>query len=132
MDDRILSASPQLVPVNQVYQNQRIGNSLKTIKYHTADKDDPRLHAACAEMESLFLSHLLKELRATVDKSGFMDGGQAEDIFTSLLDVEISKKMSAAGGIGLSAILLEQLAGKAPSKVNPDSQRIEERPEIKF
>jgi len=39
--------------------------------------------------------------------------------------------MSAAGGIGLSAILLEQLAGKAPSTVNPDSQRIEESPEIK-
>jgi len=131
MDDKILSAAPQLIPVNQVYQNQRIGNSLKTIKYHAADKDDPRLHAACAEMESLFLSHLLKELRATVDKSGFIDGGQAEEIFTSLLDVEISKKMSVAGGIGLSAILLEQLAGNAPSKVKPDSQRIEESPEIK-
>ena len=131
MDDKILPASPQWVPVNQVYQNQRIGNSLKTIKAHTADKNDLRLHAACKEMESLFLSHLLKELRATVDKSGFFDGGQAEDIFTSLLDVEISKKMSAAGGIGLSAILLEQLAAKTPSKVNPDSQRIGKSPEIK-
>ena len=131
MDDKILSPSPQLVPVNQIYQNQSIGNSLKAIKNHAADKDDPRLHAACAEMESLFLSHLLKELRATVDKSGFIDGGQAEEIFTSLLDVEISKKMSVAGGIGLSAILLEQLAGNAPSKVKPDSQRIEESPEIK-
>jgi flagellar protein FlgJ len=131
MDDKILSASPQLVPVNQVYQNQRIGNSLKAIKNHTADKNDPQLQAACAEMESLFLSHLLKELRATVDKSGFISGGQAEEIFTSLLDVEISKKMSAAGGIGLSAILLEQLGGKAPRKDNPDSERIEEGPEIK-
>jgi len=131
MDDKILSASPQLVSVNQIYQNQRIGNNLIAIKEQTADKDDPRLQAACAEMESLFLSHLLKELRATVDKSGFIDGGQAEEIFTSLLDVEISKKMSAAGGIGLSAILLEQLAGKAPTKVKPDSQRIEESPEIK-
>ena len=91
MDNKILSASPAMLPVNQIYQNQRIGNSLKTIKAHTADKNDLRLHAACKEMESLFLSHLLKELRATVDKSGFFDGGQAEDIFTSLLDVEISK-----------------------------------------
>jgi flagellar protein FlgJ len=67
-------------------------------------------------MESLFLSHLLKEMRATVEKSGFMDGGQAEEIFTSLLDVEISKKMSAAGGIGLASILLEQLSGHSTSK----------------
>ena len=126
MDDKILSASPELVPVNQIYQNQRIGNSLKSISNHTTDKDDPRLDAACAEMESLFLTHLLKEMRATVEKSGFIDGGQAEEIFTSLLDVELSKKMSAAGGIGLSAILLEQLGGQAPRNDNPDSERIEE------
>ena len=124
-------ASPELISVNKVYQNQRLANSLKSIKHHTADKDDPRLRAACAEMESLFLAHLLKEMRATVDKSGFIDGGQGEELFTSLLDVEISKKMSAAGGIGLSAILLEQLAAKTPSKVNPDSQRIGKSPEIK-
>jgi len=126
MDNKILSASPVMVPVNQIYQNQRIGNSLKYISNHTTDKDDPRLDAACAEMESLFLTHLLKEMRATVEKSGFIDGGQAEEIFTSLLDMELSKKMSAAGGIGLSAILLEQLGGKAPKYDNPDSERIEE------
>ena len=131
MNEKIISASPQLIPANQVYQNQRIGSSLKSINYHTADKDDSRLRAACAEMESLFLAHLLKEMRATVDKSGFIDGGQGEELFTSLLDVEISKKMSAAGGIGLSAILLEQLGGKAPRKDNPDSERIEEGPDIK-
>ena len=126
MDNKILSASPAMVPVNQIYQNQRIGNSLKSISDHTTDKDDPRLDAACAEMESLFLTHLLKEMRATVEKSGFIDGGQAEEIFTSLLDVELSKKMSAAGGIGLSAILLEQLGGNSPRNDNPDSERIEE------
>ena len=126
MDNKILSASPVMVPVNQIYQNQRIGNSLKSISNHTTNKDDPRLGAACAEMESLFLSHLLKEMRATVEKSGFIDGGQAEEIFTSLLDVELSKKMSAAGGIGLSAILIEQLGGKAPRNDNLDSERIEE------
>lgn len=116
MQDKILSASPQLVPLNQVFQNQRLGNSLKSIKDHAGDKDDPHLRAACADMESLFLAHLLKEMRATIDKSGFISGGQGEEIFTSLLDVEISKKMSAAGGIGLSAILLQQLGGKAPQK----------------
>jgi len=131
MDDKILSASPAWVPLNQDYRSQRIGNSLKSMKDLPADKDDPQLRAACADMESLFLAHLLKEMRATVEKSGFIDGGQAEEIFTSLLDVEISKKMSVAGGIGLSAILLEQLGGNTPRKDNPDSQRIEEDLEIK-
>lgn len=117
MDDKILSNSQEMVPIHQVYQNQRVGHQLKSIKYHTPDKDDPRLRAACVEMESLFISHLIKEMRATVEKSGFIDGGQAEEIFTSLLDVEISKKMSSSGGIGLSAILLEQLGAKATKKI---------------
>jgi Rod binding domain-containing protein len=85
MDDKILSTSQEMVPVHQIYQNQMVGHRLKSIKYHTADKDDPKLRAACAEMESLFISHLIKEMRATVEKSGFIDGGQAEEIFTSLL-----------------------------------------------
>ncbi len=131
MDDKILSTAQELVPINQVYQNQRVGHRLKSIKYHTADKDDPKLRAACAEMESLFISHLIKEMRATVEKSGFIDGGQAEEIFTSLLDVEISKKMSASGGIGLSAILLEQLGAKETRKNTSSSQRIEDDIEIK-
>jgi flagellar protein FlgJ len=82
-------------------------------------------------MESLFISHLIKEMRATVEKSGFIDGGQAEEIFTSLLDVEISKKMSSSCGIGLSAILLEQLGAKATRKDTSNSQRIEDDIEIK-
>ena len=131
MDDKVLSISQEMVPVHQVYKNQMVGHRLKSIKYHTADKDDPKLRAACAEMESLFISHLIKEMRATVEKSGFIDGGQAEEIFTSLLDVEISKKMSAAGGIGLSAILLEQLGAKTPRKNSSSSQRIEDDIEIK-
>jgi Rod binding domain-containing protein len=130
MDDKFLSTSQEMVHIHQAYQNQRVGHRLKSIKYHTADKDDPRLRAACAEMESLFISQLLKEMRATVEKSGFIDGGQAEEIFTSLLDVEISKKMSTAGGIGLSAILLEQLGAKAARENTLSSQRIEDDIEI--
>ncbi len=116
MDDKFLPTADRLVPINQVYLNQRVGHRLTSIKYQNGDKDDPKLRAACAEMESLFISHLIKEMRSTVEKSGFIDGGQAEEIFTSLLDVEISKKISASEGIGLSAILLEQLGAKTKRK----------------
>jgi Rod binding domain-containing protein len=130
MDDKFLPTFQGMGPMHQAYQNQMVGDRLKSIKYHTVDRDDPKLRAACAEMESLFISHLLKEMRATVEKSGLIDGGQAEEIFTSLLDVEISKKMSAAGGIGLSAILLEQLGAKAARENTLSSQAIEDDIEI--
>ena len=113
MDEKNPLASLAAFHFNQQYQNQRLGNTFKSVKTSAAGQADPQLQAACREMESLFLSYLLKEMRATINKSGFISGGKAEEIFTSLLDVELSKKMSAAGGIGLSAILLKQLG-------NPD------------
>ncbi len=113
MDENNPLASLAAFHFNQQYRNQRLGNTFKSIKPSATDQADPKLQAACREMESLFLSYMLKEMRATINKSGFISGGKAEEIFTSLLDVELSKKMSAAGGIGLSAILLKQLG-------NPD------------
>ena len=119
MAEKILPDLQASVHATQGFRNKRIAEKLQSVAQAGADKDDSRLRAACAEMESLFLTHLLKEMRATIDKSGFISGGQAEEIFTSLLDVEISRKMSAAGGIGLSNILLEQLGSKGAGKDDP-------------
>ncbi len=71
---------------------------------------DPKLKTACAEMESLFLHHMLSEMRKTVTKSGLTDGGRAEEIYTSLMDVELAKQMAASGGLGLAQMLQEQMA----------------------
>jgi len=107
---------------NQQYRNQQLANRLESVKPSTAGQADPKLQAACQDMESLFLSYLLKEMRATVNKSGFISGGKAEEIFTSLLDVELSKKRSAAGGIGPSARLCRQLDAKGRKKDSPESE----------
>jgi flagellar protein FlgJ len=102
--------------IRRQYYNQRAGNTLTAAKNIAADRHDPRLHAVCAEMESLFINYLIQEMRATIDKSGFISGGRAEEIFTSMLDVELSRKISGAGGFGLSSILLEQLGRMTPAR----------------
>ena len=122
MDETNPLASVAAFHFNQQYRNQQLGNRLESAKPSAAGQADPKLQAACQDMESLFLSYLLKEMRATVNKSGFISGGKAEEIFTSLLDVELSKKMSAVGGIGLAPILLNQLAGQSEKKEGPDGK----------
>lgn len=69
------------------------------------------LKTACEDMEALFLHHMLSEMRKTVDKSGLIDGGRSEEIYTSLMDGELAKEMARSGGLGLSVILQEQLGG---------------------
>ena len=73
------------------------------------DENGGRLREACSEFEALFINLLLKELRATVGKSGLMDGGQAEEVYTGMMDTEMARDLAAKGGIGLAAILYRQL-----------------------
>ena len=48
-----------------------------------ADAEDGNRQAreACAEFEALFINMMLKELRSTINKSGLMDGGKAEELY---------------------------------------------------
>ena len=96
--------------MNRPYQNPRSGPTLNAAPKDATGNADPRLHAVCTEMESLFVNYLIQQMRATIDKSGFISGGRAEEIFTSMMDVELSRKISSAGGIGLSSILQDQLS----------------------
>ena len=70
---------------------------------------DSKLKVSCDDLEALFIHHMLSEMRKTVAKSGLIDGGRSEEIYTSLMDAELAKEMARAGGLGLSAILQEQL-----------------------
>ncbi len=116
MDEKNALATVASLNLNQAYRNQLLGNGFKSLKPSAATQADGQLQNACRDMESLFLSYLIKEMRASVDKSGFISGGKAEEIFTSLLDVEYSKQMSSAGGIGLASLLLKQLGKPSEQK----------------
>ena len=114
--------SPKL-PVNlsdiAVDTKQRIQRMQNAKESGRAGKEtDAELGDVCRQMESLFIHHLLKEMRATIHKSDFISGGRAEEIYTSMMDAEMAVKISAKGGIGLSEMLLHQLS-------NPSSREKE-------
>ena len=90
---------------------QRMSNAQKSTQ--PGKGTDATLSDACRQMESLFINHLFKEMRATIDKSGFISGGRAEEIYTSLLDAEMAAKISTRGGIGLTEMLLHQLGNRS-------------------
>ena len=81
----------------------------------SAGKNAQDLKNASIELESLFVYQLLKVLRDTVPKSGFISGGKAEELYTSMLDIHLAKDLSRKGEIGLSSIVVDQLGGKSAS-----------------
>lgn len=68
------------------------------------------LKKACEDFEALFVAQLMKEMRETIPESGLMDGGQAEEIYMSLLDTHLSHEIASSGSLGLAKQLYEQLS----------------------
>ena len=55
------------------------------------------------EFESIFMEIVLKSMRDSVDKSKFIDGGNGEQIFQSMLDTEYAKNLANQDMTGLSS-----------------------------
>jgi flagellar protein FlgJ len=67
------------------------------------------LREAAQEFESLFIQQLFKEMRKSVSDSDLFGDRDAEKTFQSMLDEEMSIKLSKGGGIGLSDVIYKQL-----------------------
>jgi len=97
------------MPLDLTVGTEKIKNSLTQADNAAADNDDESIKKACSEFESLFISQLLKEMRTTIPKSGFISGGKSEEIYTSMLDAQIAKNIAFNREIGISSLIRSQL-----------------------
>lgn len=74
-----------------------------------AANDQKRLWDACVEMESLLVARMMKEMRKTVEKTGWINGGQAEEIFEDMLYDEYSLDISRNSNLGLAKMMYEDM-----------------------
>ncbi|GAB4276092.1 MAG: hypothetical protein Kow0029_17760 [Candidatus Rifleibacteriota bacterium] len=89
------------LPINSAL-NKTSFQSLPAEKKRELEK----LRKACGDFESIFMHQMLKEMRKTVKKTGLIHGGQAEEIFSDMLDQERAKTMT----IGIGDMLFMQLS----------------------
>ena len=69
------------------------------------------LRETCEGFESIFLQKMWEQMRKTVPKEGYLHS-KDEEMYQSMFDVELCKKMTSSGGIGLADMLYEQLSQK--------------------
>jgi murein DD-endopeptidase MepM/ murein hydrolase activator NlpD len=74
------------------------------------EKKEKELKKACQDFEAIFTYQLLKSMRNTIEKCDLFHGGQGEEIYESLLDQELSKKMAGSGENSLAESLYRQLS----------------------
>ncbi|WP_300368445.1 rod-binding protein [Brachyspira sp.] len=83
-------------------------NSNAVSKYDK-EFEKKRLRQVSEDFEALMINQMLKEMRKTVDKSGLIDGGMAEQIFEDMLYDEYAKEFSKTKTFGLADIIYNQM-----------------------
>ncbi len=73
------------------------------------ERDIGKVKKLATDFEAMFMEQMLKGMRSSVQKSGLIDGGNAEEIYTSMLDSEYAKNMANQHNGGLSDMIERQL-----------------------
>lgn len=102
-----------------VFERRSTINDAPTTNSKPADRQDDlafegdhgRLAKACADFEAIFVQQLFKTMRASVPESELLDGGRAEELYTSMLDQQVAEQMAQGqGSIGLANQMQNRLA----------------------
>ena len=93
---------------NSLVQRKMDMDALKKRLGDTATKEE-KLRESCEGFEAIFLQKMWEQMRKTVPKEGYLHS-KDEEMYQSLFDIELCKKMAGAGGIGLADMLYEQLS----------------------
>ena len=72
-------------------------------------QDQAKLRKACQDFEAVFIGQIWKQMRSSVPKDGMLHSKE-EESYLSMFDQELSVKMAAGGGIGLSEMLYANLS----------------------
>ncbi|ACN85037.1 rod-binding protein [Brachyspira hyodysenteriae] len=84
-------------------------NVNKAISKYDKDFEKKRLRQVSEDFEALMINQMLKEMRKTVNKTGLIDGGMAEQIFEDMLYDEYAKEFSKTKTFGLADIIYNQM-----------------------
>ncbi len=70
---------------------------------------DAEIKQVAKNFESIFLEMMMKEMRNSVQKSGLMGNSRGMEFFEGMYDDQLSRQLSAGGGIGLGQMIYEKL-----------------------
>ena len=92
----------------------------------TSAAPQPAAQATPAEVaekfESLLLTQMFNAMQSTVERSGLLDGGSAEEMYREMLNQALSDEMARRGGLGLAEQIAKQV--EAYQNARQDEQEI--------
>ncbi len=94
---------------NEVMASKRkLEQMRKNFNSGTEKSKEEKLREACEGFETIFIQKMWQQMQNTVQKEGYLHSKE-EKFWQDMYDQELSKKMSASGGVGLADMMVEQL-----------------------
>lgn len=98
-----------------------IGASTPGVPQRGAGEDPARVRELAHEFEAMFLAQMLKQMRQSMAFAEEDDGeGFGKAAFADTFDTEVARHLSASGGIGIAAVIMESFErrGKVAPRVD--------------
>lgn len=67
------------------------------------------LEKACADFESIFITHMLKSMRTAFEEDNLLGDSNESQIIRSMFDENLAIGLAKGGGMGLGKVLFESL-----------------------
>jgi flagellar protein FlgJ len=99
-------------------------DTLKRMTKNTefTEKQLEKLKKACADFESIFYNIMFQNARKSIGNEGIVKKSQAEEIFTDMMDSEISKQIAYRSENGIKDMLFSYLTKSM--NIDKDSKNI--------
>lgn len=83
----------------------------------TDPAQEKKLKKACADFEAMLVFQLIKTMRQSVPRNGFLKPSQAQETYEMMLDQKIAEELAnKGGGLGLQKMLYNQMKQHNPKK----------------
>lgn len=83
------------------------------------------LEQATRQFEALFVQMMMKTMRSTVGESGLFSSSVTQT-FRDMQDAEISKQISASGGLGLTEAVIDSVMQQAGVDPEQEEKRVDD------
>lgn len=95
---------------NQVEENKQIENIKRLNNNRQVDESEKKLKKAITDFSAVFLKLMFKSMRSTLPENKYIEGGYAEEVFTDMMDKQISELGSEQSTFkNLNRAMFEQL-----------------------
>jgi murein DD-endopeptidase MepM/ murein hydrolase activator NlpD len=109
-DSPLLNTSNQIPTSILTSSGSGLENKIHAAQSMTGAKQRSELKKAAQDFEAVFIAHMLKVMRETIEESGLMEGGFGKSIYTEMFDQEVSINLAKRGTLGIANLIYQKLA----------------------